>query len=194
MSELLQNLLRRVSIPADLLDEPAPDASALEQIVQAALCVPDHGGIRPWRFMPIRGNARHALGRIFCEAALAKEPSLNDKQLDAIRAKPLRSPLILMVVASVRDHPKVPAEEQILSAAAATQNILLAADALGFGAIWLTGPFAADPLVRDRLGLAPAERIVAFVYLGTPTSQAAIAQKKIQTRPSAADFIVEWNP
>ncbi|MBN1379972.1 MAG: nitroreductase [Gammaproteobacteria bacterium] len=194
MSQTLKSLQQRISIPAELLIEPAPSSSELEQIIQAAICAPDHGGIRPWRFLTIAGDARKALGRMFCTAALANNPDLTAVEQKAIQAKTLRSPLIIAVIAAVKPHPKVPAKEQVHSAAAATQNILLAADALGYGSIWLTGPFAADPLVCSGLGLSPAERIVAFVYMGTPSAEAATARKKIQNRPRAADFVSEWNP
>ena len=194
MNQTLEALLNRVSIPANQLTDPAPAGAELEQIIQAAVCAPDHGGIRPWRFLLISGDQRHQLGRIFCNAALAKTPDLDEKELQSIRAKPLRSPLIVTVIATAKPHPKVPPDEQLFSAAAATQNILLAADALGYGAIWLTGPYAADPQVWQQLGLGKDERIIAFVYLGTPSPDATAAKKKIQNRPRAADFIVEWKP
>lgn len=193
MNRALENLLQRASIPANMLAEPAPTAQELEQIIQAAVCVPDHGAVRPWRFVIIEGEARSKLGQIFCASALINKPDLTETEQNAIRGKALRSPLIITVVAAVKPHPKVSADEQICSAAAATQNILLAADALGYGAIWLTGSFAADPLVREQLGLEPDERIVAFVYMGTPSPAAAAARKKIQNRPRAADFISNWD-
>jgi nitroreductase len=193
MNQALENLLQRVSIPADMLVEPAPTAQDLEQIIQAAVCVPDHGAIRPWRFVIIEGDARGKLGQVFCAAALINNPDLTETEQNTVRGKALRSPLIIMVVAAVKPHPKVSADEQIHSAAAATQNILLAAEALGYGAIWLTGPFAADPLVREQLDLEPDERIVAFVYMGTPSPAATAARKKIQNRPRAADFISRWD-
>ncbi len=194
MNQTLESLHKRVSIPADMLDLPIPNDEQLEQIIQAAVTAPDHGGIRPWRFVTIRGDARHKLGQVFCEAALAANPKLSESEQDLIKKKALRSPLILMVVAAVKPHPKVSADEQAYSAAAATQNVLLAANALGFGSIWLTGPFATSPVVCKKLGLKAEERIVAFVYLGTPSDRAHIAQKKIQSRPRTADFISDWNP
>ncbi len=194
MNSILKNLQQRISIPADMLNDPAPNAEELAKIIQAAVTAPDHGGIRPWRFVTIRGEAREKLGQVFCDSALAKNPALSEAEQRAIKQKALRSPLILMVVAAVKSHPKVSADEQAYSAAAATQNILLASDSLGFGSIWLTGPFASDPLVIAKLGLNPEERIVAFVYLGTPSDAADRARKKINSRPQAADFLGDWNP
>lgn len=193
MNETLKSLFERVSIPANLLVDPAPAPGDVQQMVQAALSAPDHGGLRPWRFITIAGEARHKLGEVFAEAARRAAPEVGEKELDAVRKKPLRSPMILAVVAAVREHPKIPEHEQVFSACAAAQNVLLAANALGYGAIWLTGPFAENDWVGERLGLAPAERIVAFIYLGTPAPEAAMARKKIQNRPRAADFMVNWS-
>ncbi len=192
MSETLQSLLERVSIPANLLEEPAPDADALASILKAAVTAPDHGGLRPWRFIKIDGRARENLGQIFCEAAQQQSPDIDADALSAIRGKPLRSPMIVAVVAAVKDHPKIPDQEQLFSAAAAAQNLQLAANALGYGSIWLTGPYARDTYVSEKLGLKPKECIVAFIYLGTPSAAASIARKKIQRRPDPADFLVEW--
>lgn len=189
----LAALLERVSIPADMLVEPAPAGADLETIVQAGVSAPDHGGLRPWRFISIAGTARERLGEVFCEAARRAKPDVTEQELAGVRKKPLRAPLIVAVVAAVKSSPKIPEHEQVLSAGAAAQNVQLAANALGYGSIWLTGPFATDDYVLERLGLAPGERLVAFVYLGTPSPQAAMAQKKLQNRPRAADFIIDWN-
>ena len=194
MNSILKNLQQRISIPAGMLIDPAPNAEEIEQIIQAAVTAPDHGGIRPWRFVTIRGDARNKLGQVFCDSALANNPALSEAEQQIIRQKALRAPLILMVVAAVKPHPKVSADEQAYSAAAATQNVLLAADSLGFGSIWLTGPFAANPMVTENLGLNPEERIVAFVYLGTPSDAASRVRKKTKSRPPAADFLSDWNP
>lgn len=193
MSAILDHLTHRVSVPAQMLEEPVPSATELEQIVQAALSAPDHGGLRPWRFLSIAGEAREQLGEVFAQAASKKNPAISEAELDGIRAKPLRSPLILTVIAAVKDHPKVSAEEQCYSAAAAAQNMLLAANALGYGAIWLTGPFATDALVHQQLGLTAGEQIVAFIYLGSSTDTGKmLSEKKRERRPQASDFLSTW--
>ena len=193
MTTPIQALLERVSTPANLLQEPAPSAEELEQIVQAGLCAPDHGALRPWRFISIRGEAREALAQVFCDTSQRNQPDISEAELKDIYAKPLRAPLIVVVVAAVEEHPKIPSHEQILSAGAAAQNLLLASNALGYGSIWLTGSFATDPYVYQQLGLQVQERIIGFIYIGTPSSSAAkLVERKQQNRPTAKDFIIDW--
>ncbi len=192
MSDVLQSLLERVSIPANLLEAPAPSEDDLNTILQAAVTAPDHGAIRPWRFIKIQGEAQEKLADLFCEAARKNKPDITDAELEAIRQKPLRSPMIIAVVAVIKEHPKAPPHEQLLSAGAAAQHIMLAANALNYGSIWLTGPFASDPYVCQSLGLAEADQIVGFIYLGTPSAAAQMARKKIERRPDPADYTLEW--
>lgn len=192
MSETLQSLLQRVSTPANLLREPAPGPEQLSTILQAAVAAPDHAGLRPWRFIVIQGDARKRLGEVFVAGALQDNPGLPEAEQNAIREKPLRAPMIVAVVAAIKPNPKVPVREQLLSAGAAAHTILLAANALGYGSIWLTGRFAEDPYVYKELGLKEGEQIVAFVHLGTPGPGAEITKRKIQNRPKPADYTVEW--
>ncbi len=148
--------------------EPAPDDNQLRQILKTALSAPDHGRLHPYRFISIRGDARKKLSEVFGKATQQREPDVDPAYLNKQKEKPLRSPLILVVVASLIESPKIPEIEQILATGAAAHNVLLAANALGFGSIWLTGANAYDDYVRSELGLAQHERIVAFIYLGTP--------------------------
>jgi nitroreductase len=192
MSETLQSLLQRVSTPANLLQEPAPTPEHLATILQAAVVVPDHASLRPWRFIVIQGDSRKRLGDVYAAATLESKPDTPAADLEAIREKVLRAPMLVAVVAAIKANPKVPVREQLLSAGAAAHAILLAANALGYGSIWLTGRFAEDPYVYRELGLTGEEQIVAFIHLGTPAPGAVITRKKIQNRPKAADYTVEW--
>jgi len=162
-------LLERQSTPAKALAEPAPDERQLRQILKIALGAPDHGRLHPYRFISIRGDARHRLSEIFGKATLQREPDVDPAYLAKQKEKPLRSPLIVVVVASPIESPKIPEIEQLLSAGAAAHSVLLAANALGFGSIWLTGANAYDDYVRGELGLDASEHIVGFIYIGTPT-------------------------
>src|SRR5690606_20175318 len=140
----------------------------------------------------IRDQALQKLGDVFRAAVKLKHPESPEAELESARRKALRSPLVIAVVAALKEHPKVPPHEQMLSAGAAAQNLQLAANALGYGSIWLTGTFATDEYVCRSLGLSPDDRIVGFVYLGTPGPAAAMARKKLQNRPQAAHFMVNW--
>ncbi|MGH9129916.1 MAG: nitroreductase family protein [Acidimicrobiales bacterium] len=151
------------------LNPPGPSPADLEAILIAAACAPDHCELRPWRFVVLEGEHKDAFGAVMAEAYLARSTERpTDGQLDKERRKLDRAPLVLVVAAVHRDHDNVPFTEQVCSAAAAAQNALLAATALGYGSMWRTGDAARDPAVAKVLGLGPADAVVAFLYLGTP--------------------------
>jgi nitroreductase len=154
------------------LTEPAPDAAALSAMLRAAARAPDHGKLKPWRFIVIAGSARNALGDVLADALRKREPGGPESALDKERGKPLRAPLIVVVAARLREHKSVPVVEQIIAAGAAAQNILVAAHALGFGGFWRTGNAAYDNEVKAGLGLHSGDAIVGFLYLGTPAASA----------------------
>ena len=188
MNELLQ-FLDRHSTPAKALGEPAPDPRELRRIIKVAMTAPDHGRLHPYRFISIRGDARQRLAEVFGAATRRRDPNVDPAYLKKQMDKPLRSPLIVVVVACLVDSPKIPEIEQMLSAGAAAHNILLAARALGYGSIWLTGDNAYDPVVRDALGIGRDEKIVGLIYLGTPTID--IPPRPI---PEVSNFLSDWNP
>jgi nitroreductase len=166
--DALQAVITRRSVAPVFLVEPAPEGAALERILQAGASAPDHGRLRPWRFILIRGEARRRLGLVFADALRQRQPDAPEAALEQERARPLRAPLLIAVAARVDPHhPKIPEIEQILSTGAAVQNILLAAHAQGFGAKWLTGANAYDEHVKAALGLSADDRLVGFIHLGT---------------------------
>ena len=166
--EALEAILTRQSVAPAFLREPGPEDAALERILAAGACAPDHGKLRPWRFIVIRGQARERLGEVFAAALLQRQPDAPAAAIEQERTRPLRAPLLIGVAARVApEHPKIPEIEQILSTAAAAQNMLIAAHAQGFGAKWLTGVNAYDEHVRDALGLAPDDRLIGFIHIGT---------------------------
>ncbi len=149
------------------LVEPAPSAGDLDALLRAAMAGPDHGRLRPWRFVVVRGPGLERLGEVFAKAHAAREPTVPAAELERTRGKPLRAPLIVAVVSSPRPSPKVPRWEQVASTAAAAENLCLAAHALGYGCMWRTGWYGKAPEVRDHLGLSDEESVMALVYLGT---------------------------
>lgn len=157
---------------ASKLCEPAPTDEVLENMFKAALRAPDHMWLRPWRFLTIRGDSRHDLGQLFVKSAKlrrrqAGESAMTDQEIAKLAAKPLRAPLIITVIARIKEHPKVPAVEQVISAGCAAHGLLLAAHAQGYAGVWRTGPNAFDTTVMQGLGLQTNESIVGFLYLGT---------------------------
>ncbi len=163
--QAIDALLRRRS--AKTLTEPAPDEGALELLLACASRAPDHGRLRPWRFIVIRGAARARLGELMADQLRRKQPAAGAEALQRERQKPLRAPLIVTVAAVCDGAAKVPAIEQTLAAGAAAQNMMLAAAALGFGAMWKTGDAAYDDAVKAALGLESRDAIVGFLYIGT---------------------------
>lgn len=166
--DTLAALSSRHSVAPAFLRAPGPDDATLERILAAGASAPDHGRLRPWRFIVIRGEARGRLGEVFAEALRRRDPVAAESALAQERERPLKAPLVVAVAARIaKDHPKIPEVEQIVSAGAAAQNILVAAHALGFGAKILTGPNAYDEHVKTALGLAPHDRLLGFVHIGT---------------------------
>lgn len=142
------------------------ESGHLEQILKAGFRAPDHALLRPWRIIVIEGDARDRLGALFAQAKLTQEPGMTTEALTKLKNKPLRAPLILVVAARLTEHPKVPEIEQILSAGAMAQNLMLAAHALGYGSMWRTGSMTYDQIVAAGLGLAANEKMIGFLYVG----------------------------
>ncbi len=164
--DAIELLLKRVSVPR--LQEPAPSSEQLDVMLRAALRAPDHGQIRPWRFLTIAGDDRKQLGELFVQGLLSTSPDAEHELIEKTRAMPLRAPLLLVVIATITNHVTVPAHEQLLAVGCAAHSILLAAHAQGVGAVWRTGSVAAMPVINAGLGLQDHEHIVAYMYLGTP--------------------------
>jgi nitroreductase len=158
-------LLSRRSGSAKAMKEPGPSKKQLAQILQAGSRAPDHGKLFPWRFIVFEGKGRERAGDILAE--VMKAEGERDKQVEEERARFLRAPVVIGVVSAAREQHKIPVWEQELSAGAVCQNILVAATALGFVANWLSEWYAYHPVVKDRLGLKPGERIAGFIYIGT---------------------------
>ena len=183
--EFLQGLQDRASTP--LLVEPGPDKEQLQAMFRAALRAPDHARLRPWRFLTIAGEARHALGEVFIKAALANQPDLSEDAVKRFKNLPMRAPVLVALICKISAHPKVPEIEQQLSVAAAAQNILNAAHAMGIGAMWRTGAINYHPATAKGLGLKPDEQLLGFIYLGTPGGS-----KKKRDSLEVKDFVQEW--
>ena len=182
---VLTSLTERVS--SARLKEPAPTEEQLELIFKAALRAPDHGNLRPWRFIRIQGDARQKLGNVFVDVTLRDQPDLPDTSIERIRQLPFRAPMIVALVLHGKPHKKVPEVEQILSLGAAGHGLITAAYHLGVGAYWRTGSLCYDPAVANALGLADNEKLLGFIYLGTPDGvQKATPQLDLD------EFVTSW--
>ncbi|GEL24409.1 hypothetical protein PSU4_33630 [Pseudonocardia sulfidoxydans NBRC 16205] len=155
------------------LAEPAPAPHELRAMMSAAMSAPDHCRLTPYRFIVVDAAARAALGDALADAHAEREPTATAAELDRVRAKAYRAPTIVVVVAAPQPHPTVPAWEQRATAVCVAHGVVLAADELGYGAIWRTGWFGEAAKVRAHLGLADHEDVTGWIYLGTPTTRPA---------------------
>nr|WP_201601741.1 nitroreductase [Psychrobacter immobilis] len=153
------------------LDLPAPTHAQIETAIECAATAPDHKKLRPWRFIVTQGDARHELGNALVAAAQAKAvqegETLSEKDIAKTQAMPLRAPIIITVVTKIQAHKKVPPFEQMLSAGAAVQNLILALKAQGFSTVWRTGLLCNEPAVKSYFDVGPDDYVTAFVYTGT---------------------------
>jgi nitroreductase len=177
------------------LVEPGPAGEDLERILQAALAAPDHGELRPWKLVVLEGAAKDAFGAVLADAYVQRCESLGaaptEGQLTKERTKLGRAPVVLVVAAVHRHSDKVPWEEQFAAAAAAAQNALLAATALGYGSMWRTGDAAFDVHVKEALGLGLHDAIVGFLYLGMPAEGSAKPPRQPNLAYPELDGVVE---
>ena len=164
MPETLAALLGRNSHPR--LAEPGPDSEQLNLILRSAMRAPDHGRLRPWRFVVVSGDRREALGRCFYESLQLRGVS-DEAQLAKALSAPMRAPVVIAGMLHAVAHEKISREEQGHAVAAALHGAQLAADALGFGCVWRTGAYATDPHVVETLGGASDDQVIGFLYVGT---------------------------
>ena len=166
-SAIIDFLSTRSSVPIQDLSEPGPDDSQIRTMLAIASRVPDHGRLATWRFILYRGEAREEVGRRIAELAESREGPLPEGRRNQEMTRFSRAPLVIGVVSSPKDHPKIPEWEMFLSAGAAAMNLVLAANALGFGTNWITNWYSDLPEGRALLGLAPRERVAGFVHIGS---------------------------
>jgi nitroreductase len=186
--ETLQLLLRRRSSKAAMLADPGPTSAQLEIILTAAVRVPDHKKLEPWRFIVFEGDSRATFGRVLLKACLAEEKETpSAMRLETERTRLLRAPTVVAVVSRVTPNPAAPEWEQILSCGAACLNLCLAANAFGFGTCWITEWYSYSPAVRAAMGLGPNERIAGFVYIGT-----AKEAQPDRDRPQLTKIVTRW--
>ena len=183
--DALDLLLTRES--ALKLESPGPDEADLEVMFQSAVRAPDHGRLRPWQFVVVPEDKRAAFGELLAASMARRMPAASAEDLARERGKAMRAPVIVVAAAKLAKGHKIPESEQLLSAGAAVENIILAANARGYGAMWKTGAPAYDAVVKQALGIAPDSEIVGFLYLGTQVGDGVQIP-----RPVAKDFVSVW--
>lgn len=187
-SAVLEFLSSRKSAPIGELGLPGPDEADIRTMLQIASRVPDHGKLAPWRFILYRGEERHRIGEMIATLAQKQQGELTDvarmKELERFS----RAPLVIGVINRPRAHPKIPDWEKFLSGGAAAMSLLLAANALGYGANWITNWYSDEPEGRQILGLSPDERVVGFVHIGSFSGQ--IPERP---RPDLEELVTDYS-
>lgn len=168
--QALDLLLNRRSQPR--LNAPAPEGEALENILQAAVCAPDHRCLAPWRFIVCTGNGLKKLGEIYETATISEGKP--EESIDRATQLPLRAPMIIVAICNYTEDEKVPRVEQIASSACTVHAMQMAAVAQGFQGIWRTGWYAQDESVKSALGCKKEDEILGFLYLGSTPLQASV--------------------
>lgn len=182
----LDLLLSRRSGSAKAMTGPGPSPEELDAILKASARVPDHGKLAPWRFIVFEGDARARFGQILVEA-LAETEKMSDERSASEAARLMRAPVVVAVISRTREAIPIPEWEQILSAGAVCQTMLIAAHALGYVANWLTEWYAYHPGVKERLCLKPGERIAGFIYIGK-----SAVELEERVRPDMAKIITRF--
>jgi nitroreductase len=187
--DLLTALDSRRSIPAKQLSAPGPDESTLNRMLTSAVRVPDHGKRVAFRFLTIQGDTRHTLGERLAARGMEKFPDAGAAAVEKDRGRFSYAPLIVTVIAQLGPDEKIPEFERTLTAGCVCFALLQAAQAFGFGAVWLTGWPAYDEQVARWLGLQADEHVAGFIHIGTPKLDAPERE-----RPDVATLLSEWSP
>ena len=184
--ETLEAIQTRNSVP--LLTDPAPTSEEMSEVYKGALRAPDHARLRPWKFIEVRGDSRDKLAKIFIDTATALNSDLSENEISKLEKAPHRAPMVIILAANIKEHPKVPEIEQVISLGAAAQNILLGIHEIGYSAVWRTGNMAFNPEITKFLGLEENFKIIGYLYVGTSTGkEKPIPELEIK------DFLEVWD-
>ncbi|HPF47500.1 MAG: nitroreductase [Alphaproteobacteria bacterium] len=188
--ETLDLLMLRRSLTVKDMSEPGPSEEQLNQILTIGARVPDHKKQAPWRFLTFEGEARTKFGKILRQIFEKNNPGTDPDLLTFEEMRFLRAPLIIAVISKATpENPKVPEWEQILSAGAVCQNVLLAANAMGYAGQWLSEWYAYDPEILKILKLSKEERIAGFIYIGSTDKEPTE-----RSRPELHTIVEKWIP
>jgi nitroreductase len=187
-SSLLSFLKTRKSASAKAMTGPGPSKAELDQMLAMATRIPDHGKLAPWRFVIFTGEARAGVGEKFRARWAELNPTHGVESLNFVARIFERAPLVVAVVSTASEHPKIPVWEQQLSAAAVCFNLVLAAQALGFDAQWMTDWMAYDPGALAAMGVGSHEKLAGFIYIGHTS-----VELEDRPRPGVANLVSYWS-
>ena len=171
-----------------ILTDPVPSKEEMGEIYKGALRAPDHAWLRPWKFIEVRGNSRKRLADSFIQASMASGEEMTQELRQKLEKAPYRAPMVIVLAADIKEHPKVPKIEQIISLGASAQNILLGLHDFGYSAIWRTGKMAFNQHITDALKLPANYEVIGYLYVGTPSGH-------IKSLPELelSDHLTRWD-
>lgn len=181
-------LLTRRSTVAKMMDGPGPSDAELQKILESGMRVPDHGRLTPWRFIVIRGDAREKIGDVIAASFKKNKPDAIEEEIEIEQERLIRAPVVVAVLSRVHKGHKIPEWEQVLSAGAACQTMLIAAQSMGYAAQWLTEWYAYDADVKAAVGAEQGDEIAGYVFFGNQ-----IAEGKERARPEYENIVSEWS-
>lgn len=164
--DAIKAIITRQSI-AEVRTDPVP-REIIERLLSAAVQAPNHYKVRPWRFVVLSGGGLIKLGKVIADSFKTRFPQVSGESIEKEGNKTLRAPVVIAVGVDKPNEPRVLEIENICAAAAAVENLLLAAHALGLAAKWRTGDEARDPRVKEFLGFTPDQHVISFIYIGYP--------------------------
>ncbi|MCI4440882.1 nitroreductase [Tibeticola sp.] len=181
----LQLIIARHNTSPRRLIEPGPNEAELQALWEAAAAAPDHGQLTPWRFVCVPAHRRSDLGDAFAQALVERDPGATPEQIEAAREKANRAPLLILAVADLRPaEPDIAAAERLVSLGCAIQNLLLTAQAMGYGSGLTSGQAMGSKALRRLFGLVDGEEAICFINVGTVSRE-----KPPRTRPEPTRFV-----
>lgn len=187
MNDTIALLRARRSAPPAAMSGPSPSPEEIQTLLSLASRVPDHGKLAPWRFILFEGDGRARAGAIFADIHAKAHPGGDEARVMAENNRFMLAPLVVGIISRAAPHQKIPEWEQVLSAGAVCMNLLVAANALGYAAAWLTEWVAYDRGVLARLGVAEHERVAGFIHIGR-----ADGPREDRVRPCIADIVTQF--
>lgn len=185
--QALDALLCRSS--TDALVDPAPQGEQLRRILSAGLRAPDHGKLRPWRYIVVQGKAREPLAHEVLAAVERQAPTTPRVKKEKRFQRFSEMPMTIGLGMHIQPEHTVPLEEQVMAVSAGAMNVLNALHLEGFAGVWVSGAFCEDRELLVKLGLEAPHRLAGFVFVGTPRYP-----DRNVNRPNVDDYMVEWNP
>lgn len=183
----LKYLQKRRSCPLKLMGGKGPDKAEIETMIGAASRTPDHGRLFPWYFVVLSGDARGKAGTLLAATWKEDNPDAPAEKLQLEAGKFMRAPVVILVVSRIK-RGKHPIWEQILSAGAVCQNLSLAANAMGYGANWLTEWYSYSAPFKTAMGLDEYDHIAGVIYIGD-----ALESPEERDRPDIAEIMTFWD-